>query len=273
MLNQRGIILKIRHFIFLVISSVLITSCSSCIKRQECASLNWYEIGYQTAMNGQRPKMNDQYQSCLNVGADIKEADLDRGFKEGMSNYCKPETVYATGKSGTPFNMDFCDPAQTSLLKNKHQTGINEYCSSSNSYNAGVSGKKYLGVCNANQEKEFLPGYKLGRKKYLNSRISDVNQKLSANNSQISQLNSQVVSLSSNLRLLPSPRTIKTKEFDTFTNQWKDVEKTEDPYSSVRSSLAGDIDRANNKIYQLDSENKKLNDELSQLKQELIQVD
>lgn len=265
--------MKLRHIVFLIISSIFFTSCSSCIKRQECASLNWYDIGYQTAMSGQRPKMNDQYQGCLNVGADIKEADLDRGFKEGMTNYCKPETVYVTGKSGSPFNMDFCDPAQTSTLKGKHQTGINEYCSSTNSFNAGVSGKKYLGVCNANQEREFLPGYKQGRKKYLNARLSDANQKLSQNNSQLSLLNSQASSINSNLRLLPSPRTVKTKEFDSFSNQWKDVEKTEDPYSNVRSSLAADLDRTNNKIYQIDSENKKLNEEISQLKQELIQVD
>ncbi|QDK39238.1 DUF2799 domain-containing protein [Bdellovibrio sp. NC01] len=157
----------------LLFTGLLLTSCTSYFKRQSCESINWYEHGRQVALRGQWLNADQTLQECRKVEANVNESQVDLGFKSGMGEYCTPQKAYQIGKAGDAFHRDICEgPSITSIL-NKYTQGINDYCSKANAFAAGASGKKYQNVCSVKQEKDFLPGYRKGRKKFVESQITD----------------------------------------------------------------------------------------------------
>ncbi len=154
-----------KFFCSSLLSVLFLSSCTNFFIRQECDKLNWYQLGYDAALRGERISNDQQVNRCRRAEAEISDSQLDVGFKAGMSRYCQPETAYQTGKQGDTLNSDFCETNLIGLLKHKHADGIVAYCK--DGLTAGQSGKKYKNVCSADLEKTFTPNYKKGRKTYL----------------------------------------------------------------------------------------------------------
>lgn len=157
----------IRYFFLL---TILLSGCANFFIRQECEKQNWYQLGYDAALRGERISNDAQVSRCRKAEAEISESQLDVGFKAGMSRYCQPETAFQTGRQGDTLNSDFCDTNILNLLQRKHAEGNKAYCS--DGLTAGQSGKKYKNVCAAEFEKKFIPEYKKGRKKYISNLLS-----------------------------------------------------------------------------------------------------
>jgi hypothetical protein len=162
--------------IFLIGMGLIVGGCSSLKKK--CNDTNWFAHGESVAMQGKRLDQDDFVAQCRKVEADVRDGDLDLGFKKGMQDYCEPDTVFRTGKKGEHFNKDMCGSGQLRLLVAKHQEGVKEYCDPSNGYAAGTAGKPYNLICPKSLEKAFLPEFKKGRKAYLtelvNQRTSEI---------------------------------------------------------------------------------------------------
>ena len=93
--------------LLLAVSLLVLSSCSSYMIRKECEKLNWYQVGFDAAMRGDRISNDDSVSRCRKADAEMSESQLDVGFKAGMSKYCQPDTVFQTGKNGDLFNTDF----------------------------------------------------------------------------------------------------------------------------------------------------------------------
>lgn len=245
--------MKIRAFIVLALAFVL-SSCASYFVRKECEKLNWYQVGYDAALRGERISNDETVNKCRKAEAEISESQLDVGFKAGMSRYCQPDGVFQTGKSGELFNSDFCEPGQISFLRKRHQEGLNAYCQ--DGMTAGLSGKKYKNVCSPGQEKAFLPEYRKGRKKYLQGMIANTETKVREVDLEMDKLSYSKRLTESRLSMLPI---VKTGD--------------QDPYASERSRLSNESWSLSSSINAKAQERRKYQADLDTFKQELVTLD
>jgi hypothetical protein len=237
-----------------VILFVLFSGCANFFIRQECQKLNWYQLGYDAALRGDRISNDPQINRCRKAEAEISESQLDVGFKAGMSRYCQPETAYQTGKQGDTLNSDFCDSNIIGLLTQKHKLGNLAYCA--DGLNAGLSGKKYKNVCTAESEKTFMPAYKQGRKKYLTSLLTVAENSKRENNIEASRFSSEKNILDRRISYMPI---VKTGESD--------------PYFSERNSLTSQSSTLGNRLSDLRYKNDLLQKSITEYQTELASLD
>lgn len=192
------------RIILLAILSLGLVSCASYFKRKDCEKKNWYNHGHSVAMSGKRLNEDNELRSCEKVEAEINYQELDLGFKSGMGNYCKEDTVLQTGKSGKKFNSSLCDSGKASRLKKIHQKGVRIFCRSKNGYKFGASGVKYNGICPEDLEDKFLSRYKKGRKKYLLGKISDTEMTINMKKNRVAQLNNEMTAVQNRLNYMRS---------------------------------------------------------------------
>lgn len=242
--------LKLTALLFCVLQA----SCTSYLIRKDCEKLNWYQVGFDAAMRGERIANDAKINACRKAEADISESQLDLGFKAGMGRYCDIEQVYQIGKVGDNFNTEFCDPGQISRLKQRHREGVLIYCQ--NGSVAGLSGKKYQQVCPENLEKTFLPEYRKGRKKYLQGVLANDQEKMVAIDNEIKSLQSQKWMVDGNLASLPVVPPADN-----------------DPYFSHRQQLRDQSWQLSSKINEKNIEKNKLQQTIDQNKQETITLD
>lgn len=195
--------------ILMAVVALNLVACASYFKRKECESTNWFEHGKSVALRGEWLASDKLVSECRKVEAEIKESQLDQGFKNGMQRYCTPENSYKTGKSGDSFSRDLCEGPEISVLLQNYRRGITDYCAKTNGQTAGASGKKYQNVCPKELEPAFLAEYRKGRKRYVQTMISnrqddirDLDGKLNLKRSELnmsqmrlSNLESQKISL------------------------------------------------------------------------------
>jgi hypothetical protein len=230
------------------------TSCTNFFIRQECDKLNWYQLGYDAALRGDRISNDPEINRCRKAEAEISESQLDVGFKAGMSRYCQPETAYQTGKQGDTLNSDFCDSNMLSVLKHKHMVGNQAYCA--DGLNAGLSGKKYKNVCGAESEKTFMPTYKQGRKKYLNSLLTVAENNKNETAKEIAQAQSEQKSIDRRINYLPLA-----------------VSDQDDPYLAERNSLSSELHNVQQRLGELQGKKDQLQNEINSLQTDLATLD
>jgi hypothetical protein len=248
---------------FSALALILSSGCASYFKRKQCEQVNWYEHGYQLAMTGQRADRDQLVMECRKVEADIKESQLDRGFKEGMSNYCKPDIVLQTGKKGENLNLDLCDAGQAKILKAKHAEGVRLFCDSTNGYPFGASGKKYNGICPENMEAAFKKEYQRGRKKFLEIRIDESQAKIRDLDGKMLDTERRKSTSAIRLATLPAPRLVVVEG----------LQKTIDDYAAERSRLQEDLRRAETEIAGIRQNQESLKSQMYDDKREMVTLD
>lgn len=164
---------NLKKCILILLATSVQFGCASYFKRQQCESINWFEHGQSVAMKGQWLNADTTVNECRKAEANIRESELDRGFKSGVQKYCSKENIFLKGKDGDFFSQDICNGPELQVLITEHQRGIEEYCAKENGFNAGASGKKYQNICPKKLENSFLLEYKKGRKKYIDALISN----------------------------------------------------------------------------------------------------
>jgi hypothetical protein len=245
-------------------------SCASALKKQ-CQTTNWFQHGQAVAMSGRRLDADDLASRCESEGVHASAADLDLGFKSGMQNYCKPEIVYATGRDGQFFTDDFCDPNQMRLLKQKHTEGVKEFCQAENGYSVGAAGKVYNKICPGAMEKAWLPRYKKGRKVYLGNEVLSRERQINDLETDISQYERQRLEKSHELSMLSANS--KRQQFVTKINpdgsKTTELQTIEDPNIQTQlNNVRWDMNSIERRIETSRSEQKKLRDQMFELKKE-----
>ncbi|MBX3018815.1 MAG: DUF2799 domain-containing protein [Bdellovibrionaceae bacterium] len=251
--------------------TLLLAGCASYFKRKECEAKNWYQYGYDLAMKGQRINNDNFVGECRKAEAEFSEADLDRGFKAGMSNYCKPEVVTQTGRSGEHINLDLCDPGQARMLRARHTEGVRLFCDPKNGYNVGTTGRVYNKICPAELEKAFLPEFNRGRKKYLSAMVAETQGKVADLDRRVNDKDREMRNFQTQLALIPPPQTVVNR---TVTPAGM-VEKkeTSDPYEQRRENVQQNLRRTESEVRELQSQQQTLRDELYKYSRELQTIE
>ena len=219
----------------LLILSLSITSCSSYWKRKKCEKVDWFQRAHSVAMSGKRLDEDPRYAECKKVDAEINAAILDRGFKSGMGNYCKPSTALDKGAKGISFNYDFCESNDVPKLKAQHKEGNRRFCQPKNGYVIGSKGLVYNNQCSKTKEKAFLPRYKKGRQVFLKNEIAKSKGQIHGLNREISE--KKLLRNQLNMRLYAIPKVIvvnKERTYDPVTKTYKESSSANESDESRR---------------------------------------
>ncbi len=247
--------------ILLIYSISILTSCASALKKK-CENTNWHEYAHSVAMRGDRLDQDQFINNCNKEEVEINSATLDKGFKSGMKDYCRPQSAYDIGKNGGKLNKDFCDPNEFSVMIKKYQEGLNLYCSVENSFELGTSGKIYTGICSPENEKALMPGYKKGRRQFLQLSINQNREKVFQYDRELQLINNELNRLTFQLSALPKPQ-------EKYNQTLKKFEVVDD-YENQRDRLNREIDDAGDRLRSQKQEKMKLIEETNQLEKELI---
>lgn len=251
-------------FIVLLPMAVALCSCASYFTRKDCESKNWFEYGYQIAMSGKRLNSDNYLNACRKVDAEIQEAQLDLGFKSGMSNYCKPDIVFASGKKGQFFNSDFCDPGQVKLLTAKHAEGVRSFCEPSSGFTFGASGGVYNQICPKENEDGFMKEYRKGRKKYLTASVSENQNRIQKINSDINSSSLRKANLEGELKVVEAVQLIRPTTANA--NQT-------DPTEDKKRDLRGKINQSDAEIRRLNMNKTQLQEQIYSMEKEILTLD
>lgn len=255
----------------LCVNSLFLSGCATYFLRKECEKKNWYQYGYDLAMQGKRPSQDEYLLQCRKAEAEISESQLDVGFKAGMSNYCKPDVAWQTGKNGDDLNTDLCDQGMAKILRGKHAEGLKQFCQPDNGYNFGTSGKVYRKNCPQDLEKAFVKEYSRGRKKYLQAMVVEAQGKIADYDHKIQDRDRDIRNTTLQIATLPPPQQVVQRT--VINGQIHESTQTQDPNESRRRQLRYDLDRANTDINQLRSQQNEAKNRMYEYQRELSTLD
>ncbi len=258
--------------LFLILSFLMSASCSSYFTRKGCEKVNWFQHAHDVAMRGQRLEEDDRLKQCEKAETDINSSELDRGFKLGMENYCKPDTAHAKGANGDSFNYDFCDSNVTNRLRARFAEGLKKFCAPDYAYTFASKGGVYKEQCPKDMEGAYMPKYRKGRQVYLRNKIASNEAAISSIDGEIRSEQSRATQITYMMASLPKTAVVsKTKKYDDHTKTYKEeTAVTEDPeVRRKREDLEYQLRGVNNGISTKQSEQRKLRDEIHSLRSEL----
>jgi hypothetical protein len=257
---------------FLWMALFILVGCSSYFTRKGCEKVNWFQHAHDVAMDGKRLEEDSRIRECEKAETEINSAELDRGFKSGMENYCKLETAYSKGAGGDGFNFEFCDYNMMTKLKNRYGDGIKKFCTPENGYLIGTQGLLYKNQCSKETEPAFMAKYKKGRQIYLKNKMASNTSQVQALDTEIREQQSLRQNALTRQALLPRTQVVtKNKQFDPATNSYKEqTVVTEDPnIQRQRQDLEWELRSINQRIQEKINQQTQLRAESDKLRNEL----
>lgn len=262
-----------RNFLLLLpVLFIATVSCSNYFTRKGCEKVNWFQHANDVAMRGQRLEEDERLKQCERAETDINSAELDRGFKLGMENYCKPDTAHAKGVAGDGFNYDFCDSNMTNKLRARHTEGIRKFCQPDFGYSFASKGGVYREQCPKDMEAAYLPKYRKGRQVFLRNKIASNEAAISGIDGEIRSDQNKATQITYLMASLPKTSVMsKTKKYDEITKTYKEeTAVTEDPeVRRRREDLEYQLRQVNGEISEKQSQQRQLRDEVHTLRSEL----
>lgn len=264
------------RILLLALLTLTTAGCASYLKRKSCESINWFEHGQKVALSGKWLNADATINECRKVEADIQESQLDKGFKSGMEKYCSKEHSYLTGKSGDPYSRDLCEGPMINVLMSEHQRGVKDYCAKTNAFAAGSSGKKYQNLCPKDLESLFLPEYRKGRKKYVETVIANRQEEIRQLETRVSSLRTSAGFEEMSLRNLEFQKSslesqklmIRANNPEAMHEVESDISQVEHQISAKRSDISdieSDLRKVQNEIAEKQKEISALREELPSL--------
>lgn len=255
--------------------AISLTGCSSFFLKRKCNDINWFNHGEGVALQGKRLDQDDFILQCRKVEADVRDSELDLGFKKGMKSYCEPETVYQTGRKGQFFNKDMCGAGGLKILLARHGDGVKDYCHPKNGFTVGTTGTAYNMICPKNLESEFLIEFNKGRKVYLDLTISQRTEEISRNKSEISSIERKIQSLRFDLsdsrrRLSAAESDLRRLNSDQNLNLMSELRSDVDKYKGEVEDIDQQIKKLESDTQALERSNRTKNEEISNLRKEMI---
>lgn len=248
-------------------------SCSSYFIRKGCEKVNWFQHAHDVAMRGQRLEEDARFKECEKAETEINSAEMDRGFKMGMQNYCKLETAFNKGLEGlTYYNYEFCDSNMVPRLKTQYTEGLKKFCTPDYGYTFASQGGVYKQQCAKDIEPSYLAQYNKGRQIFLRNKIASHEAEIKGIDSEISVEQNRASQVTFRISSLPHTRvTTKTKRYDAATKTYKEeTSVSEDPsITRQRRSLEYELSQAHSNISNKQDQQRRLRSEIHTMKSEL----
>jgi hypothetical protein len=201
--SKKHLFKNIKNFLLLLVGSALLSSCSSCMLKEQCENINWFEHGKKISMSGKYIEDDEMVKKCKSVDV-ISYQQIDLGFKSGRDQYCMADQVVRTAMEGEILNYQMCDGIPKPALASKYAEGLKVLCTADGGYRFGLSGKVYKNTCINGAEAAFFPTYYKGRKEYLIKIIDTETQNSTTLSKDLASLEEQESRISSEVRSLPN---------------------------------------------------------------------
>jgi hypothetical protein len=133
--------------------TLVLHGCSS-MSRNECVTADWYAIGYESGIRGQREaQISEHRKACAEHGVTPNLARYLEGRDAGLQRFCEPRNGYRLGRTGTG----------------------------------------YAGVCPQRAEGEFLQAYGAGREIYdTQQNINRLGRRINSRQADLRNLNEDI---------------------------------------------------------------------------------
>lgn len=260
----------VKHFYFIFVLS----GCSTWVLEERCEKTNWFEYSQSLAFQGKYLEEDGFIKDCKGVER-VSAQQLDVGFKLGREKMCQYDEIFQRGRKGIPVFFKFCDGLEMNTMLSQFSKGLKEFCTADNGYTYGKSGSVYQKVCDKDQEVQFLPRYKLGRKEYLISYVALLEAESLKMGDLLSSLSASERRLSNEYVNLPSPQECTSKSvYDEATKStstqtvceesWY-IKRQRNSLSSSLSEVRNQLDDVRRKIGNAASERLKAKKELESL--------
>ena len=94
---------------FACVAAVLVLAGCGTIPEQECATVNWYDLGLKDGRAGYPPERVAQHRdACKGVKVEPDELAYLQGRKAGLGEYCQPANAFRDGLAGNEYHGQ-CD--------------------------------------------------------------------------------------------------------------------------------------------------------------------
>lgn len=112
----------------------LLSACST-YSKDECINMSWYHVAYEQGFRGY-PSLQKVYNTYAKTcGQDHNvfpdKAEMEKGYKEGLKNYCTEEGGLRAGSSGHTY-ADVCGPATAPNFMKTYQPARLSYLEAEN---------------------------------------------------------------------------------------------------------------------------------------------
>lgn len=260
--------------IYLLITSVVLVSCSSWELKKQCEATSWFDYAQNLSKKGLYLEEDSFVQQCKEVDK-LDATQMDLGFKLGREKLCSYDEIYHRGTLGEPVFFKFCDGLEMKKMFESHRQGLLLFCRKENGYPYGKSGELYKNVCNAQQENDFLENYFKGRKDFLNEAIVDKKNELLRIQEKMNHASLRELSISNEYSRIPAVLSCSVKSV-YIESLKKDENKNicEEPsYIRLqRESIFSDLQSARANIRSVQEEQRLTEISLRHFQNELIKI-
>lgn len=108
--------------IMLLVSAMFLFGCSSSVE-ELVRSGDWYQVGYHDGVTGHSSRSIKE----LNALGQANSGDYDRGYLQGVNEYCNPNFAYQIGLSGNYYEGVCESLPDGQKFRMEWQRGWNEY--------------------------------------------------------------------------------------------------------------------------------------------------
>lgn len=133
--------------------ALVLHGCAS-MSKGECVTADWYAIGYESAIRGQRESQISEH----------RKACAEHGVTPNLARYLEGREV-----------------------------GLQKFCEPGNGYRLGRAGKGYAGVCPSHVEGDFLRSYRAGRELYdMQQNINRLGRRIKTRQAELKNVNDDI---------------------------------------------------------------------------------
>lgn len=109
-----------------VVGMLVLSSCAT-MKKEECLTADWYQIGYEDGTRGYPVNRVGLHRKACSKYSVTPDFELyQRGREEGLVEYCTPHKGYQLGLSGRQYN-DVCQGESKTQFMVAYNTGRDIY--------------------------------------------------------------------------------------------------------------------------------------------------
>lgn len=108
--------------------ALALQGCSSTsMSKNECVTADWYAIGYESGIRGQREaQISKHRKACAEHGVTPNLARFLEGRDVGLQRYCEPRNGYRLGRNGTDYD-GICPQRLDGEFTNAYRAGRELY--------------------------------------------------------------------------------------------------------------------------------------------------
>ena len=94
-----------KHILGVTAMSCILVACVPHLNKQQCQSMNWYQVGYSDGTQGKLQRdLSQAIEDCAKFNLTVDTKRYTDGWRSGTRQFCHPSRAYQLGVTGSTFN-------------------------------------------------------------------------------------------------------------------------------------------------------------------------